>query len=137
MSEGLKLTILSPERRLAENIPVDEFTLPGSEGQIQILPGHAAMIGTIQPGLFNFHPAGKNPVWGVFSSGFFEVKNGEIQIMAETLELQGEIDLKRAKKAQLLAEEVLKEAELDEYRFRKYQLKLQRSIIRQSLSSGR
>ena len=136
MSATIKLSILSPERRLVEGIEVDEVTLPGSEGQIQILPEHAPMIGTLETGVFSYHRAGKDPVVGVISSGFFEVKSHEVHLMVETLELKGEIDVDRARKAQQIAEETLKAAELDEHQFRKYQLKLQRSIIRQNVASS-
>jgi len=135
MSTALKLSILSPERRLVMGVEVDEVTLPGSEGQIQILPGHAAMIGTLQTGLFNYHVSGKETVVGVISSGFFEVKDDEVNVTAETIELKNEIDVDRAKKAQQLAEDTLKGADLDEKSFKKYQLKLQRSMIRQQLAS--
>lgn len=130
----MKMSILSPERQLLSAVDhVEEVTLPGSEGQIQILPGHAPMIGMLQTGVFNYQISGEPKVFGVISTGFFEVKEDEIQVLAETLELKGEIDINRAKKAQQLAEQTLKEAELDERQFRKYQLKLQRSLIRQNL----
>lgn len=136
MSESLKLTILSPERRLVEGVSVEEVTLSGSEGQVQVLPGHVPMIGTLQPGVFYYRSGGKDPVWGVISTGFFQVKEDEVYVMAETLELKSEIDVDRAKRAQQLAEETLKAADLDEHHFKKYQLKLQRSLIRQNLASG-
>jgi F-type H+-transporting ATPase subunit epsilon len=133
VSTELKLNILSPERRLIEGVLVEEVTLPGSEGQIQLLPGHAPMIGTLQTGVFNYRSPGKNPVYGVISSGFFEVKEDVVYVLAETLELKSEIDLDRARRAQLKAEQTLQAADLDEHQFKKYQLKLQRSIIRQHL----
>jgi len=136
VSEGLLLSILSPERRLVENVRVQEVTLSGSEGQIQILPGHAAMIGTLETGIFNYQVEGASPVTGVISSGFFEVRDDKISVMAETLELKKEIDLHRAQKAQQQAEETLKEADLDEHKFKKYQLKLQRAIVRQRIGGG-
>ena len=135
MESELRLSILSPERRLVEDIPVDEVTLPTSEGQIQILPGHAAMIGVIETGSFNYLSLGKPPVFGVLSSGFFEVKGSHIYVMAETMELQSEIDIDRAKRAQQAAEETLQEATLDEHHFKKYQLKLQRAMIRQQVAA--
>ena len=133
MSANLKLSILTPERRLVEGLPVDDVTLTGSEGQIQILPGHAPMIGTLSTGVFTYHVEGKDPVQGVISTGFFEVKDDQLSVMAETLELKGEISLERARKAQQLAEDTLKAADLDEHQFKKYQLKLQRSLIRQQI----
>jgi F-type H+-transporting ATPase subunit epsilon len=134
VSDELKLNVLSPERRLVESILVEEVTLPGSEGQIQILPGHAPMIGSLRTGVFNYKARGKSPVYGVISSGFFEVRDDEVYVMAETIELQNEIDIDRAKKAQELAEQTLQAADLDEHSFKKYQLKLQRALIRQNLA---
>ena len=134
MSNELRLSILSPERRLVESLLVEEVTLTGSEGQIQVLPGHASMIATLKTGLFQYRSKGCEPVAGVISTGFFRVSEGEIHDLAETVEVRGEIDLDRAKKAQALAEETLKDAELDEHRFRKYQLKLQRALIRQQIA---
>jgi F-type H+-transporting ATPase subunit epsilon len=129
----LKLSILCPERRLVEDVLVSEVILPGSEGEIQILPDHAPMIGTLETGFFRYQVAGRAPVTGVISSGFFEVKNNVLSVLAETVELQDEIDLDRAKRAQSEAEETLKTAELDEKQFKKYQLKLQRAMVRQQL----
>jgi F-type H+-transporting ATPase subunit epsilon len=132
----LRLSILTPERRLVENVEVEEIMLSGSEGQIQILPGHAPMIGTLETGIFCYRYKNRDPISGVVSTGFFEVKDNTVHVMAETLELKGEIDLDRARRAQRLAEETLKAADLDEHRFKKYQLKLQRSLIRQTLGQS-
>ena len=129
----MKLTILSPERKLAENMSVDEVTLFGSEGTIQILPGHASMVGTLNTGIFGYKTSGGTEATGFISTGFFEVKDDVVTVMAETLELQGEIDVERAKKAQARAEDALRDAHIDERAFKKYQLKLQRALIRQQV----
>jgi F-type H+-transporting ATPase subunit epsilon len=127
----MQLSILSPEKRIATAIDVTSVTIPGSEGQIQVLPEHADMIGTIETGTFAFTPSAGAPVFGVMSSGFFEVRNGAITIAAETCELAPEIDVARAKTAQSKAEGALKDPELDPKLFRKYELKLQRALVRQ------
>lgn len=130
----MQLSILSPEKRIATAVEVASVTVPGSEGQIQILPEHADMIGTIETGPFAYAPTSGAPVVGVMSSGFFEVRNGSITIAAETCELADEIDAARAKQAQSKAEGALKDPELDPKLFRKYELKLQRAIIRQQVA---
>lgn len=135
MADTLKLSILSPERRLVQSFAVESVTLTTSEGQIQILPGHAAMIGALETGTFHYEAPGKGQTLGVISTGFFEVRNDEVTVMAETLELQTEIDMTRARSAQSKAESALQSPELDEHQFRKYQLKLQRSLIRQQVAS--
>jgi F-type H+-transporting ATPase subunit epsilon len=137
MSGSLTLSVLSPERKLVQQVAVKQVVLPGSEGQIEILPGHAAMVGTLETGLFRFELETGGSTLGVISSGFFEVQSGgQVQVLAETLELDREIDVARARKAQQLAEETLREADLDPHRFNKYQLKLQRALVRQRIGMG-
>lgn len=138
MADTLKLTILSPERRLLEGVAVRVVTLPGAEGQIQILSGHAPMVGSLDTGVFSFETAspGPNAVRrGIISTGFFKVVDDHLTVVAETLELEGEVDLDRAKRALAKAEEALKDPALDEHQFKKYQLKMQRALIRQQLSN--
>jgi F-type H+-transporting ATPase subunit epsilon len=130
----LKLTILSPERKIAEAMSVQSATLPGSEGQIQILPEHAEMMGTLETGMFSYIPASGAPVIGVISSGFFQVANDVVTVLAETFEYSSEVDTARAKTAQKKAENALIDPELGSDLFRKYELKLQRAIIRQQIS---
>ena len=133
MAETIKLSVYSPERRLIENREVESVTLPTSEGQIQVLPGHVHMAGTLETGPFWYTEKGQD-VRGVISYGFFRVVGEEVSVMAETLELSTEIDVARAKLAQKKAEDALKEATLEEGHFDKYQLKLQRALIRQQES---
>ena len=133
--ETFNLSILAPERRLIEGERVVSATLTTTEGEIQILPGHANMVAQLEPGRFSYTPRGEKPVNGVISSGFVNVENGSVKVVAETIELASEIDLNRAKTAQANAEKQLSAAALDEQSFKKYQLKLQRSIIRQTVGT--
>ena len=141
MAAELRLSIFSPERRLLDGERIEEVTVPGSEGQIQILEGHAPMIGTLETGIVSYKtPDGKRHS-GVITSGFFEVRpaggtaGDAITLMCEHIEMRGEIDVESAKRAQFEAEKMLKEANLDEHAFRKYQLQLERSMIEQQLTS--
>jgi F-type H+-transporting ATPase subunit epsilon len=133
--QNFSLSIFAPERKLTENELVKSFILTTAKGEIEILPGHADMISMLDTGRFIYTPDGKTPVTGVISSGFINVENGKVKVIAETLELPGEIDLGRARAAQAKAEKMLTDASLDEHSFKKYQLKLQRSIIRQQIGS--
>lgn len=134
MANALELTILTPQRKVLEKETVGSISLTGSEGKIQILPGHAAMVGTLEVGTFECDTPSKGKLFGVISSGFFEVEGDSVVLVAETLELQNEIDVARAKAAQQKAQEMLKEAGLTDEKFRKYELKLQRAMIRQQSS---
>ena len=126
------LSILAPERKLLQDEVVESLIITTAQGEIEVLPGHADMISALDTGRFVYRKGGKNVV-GVISTGFLNVENGSVKVIAETIELAGEIDKNRAKQAQANAEKRLQEAGLDEHAFRKYQLKLQRAIIRQSI----
>ncbi len=133
----LTLSIYSPEKKMIEGRSVDSVTLPGSEGQIQILPGHAAMVGTLETGVISYQLEDGSKAFGAISTGFFEVQDDRLHLTVETLEMSGDVDVDRAKRAQAAAERVLSEAALDEKQFRKYELKLQRSLLRQQVGVAR
>lgn len=131
----LKLTILSPERRLVEGATVSEVTIKGSEGQVQILPGHAPTIGTLDVGPFRYQSSDGSNTVGVIAGGFFEVREDSVIVMAEAVELKAEIDVEGARRAQKEAEDALKEANLDEHHFKLYQLRLERALIQQHVAT--
>ena len=134
--ESFKLSMFAPERRLTEDEEVSSFVLTSATGEIEILAGHANMVSALETGRFIYTPVGKAPVKGVISSGFVNVEDGAVKVIAETLELAHEIDLSRARAAQEKAEKMLSDASLEQGNFRKYQLKLQRALIRQNVGGG-
>ena len=137
MSENgtLTLSVFGPERMLIREHPVDWVVLTGAEGEIQVLPGHANMVGMLETGVFRYKDRNGTETSGFISTGFFEISGDRVKVMAETLELGREIGVERARTAQRKAEEALQKGDLDESGFRKYQLKLQRSLIRQQIAA--
>lgn len=134
MSE-LTLSIFSPERKLVDSMRVNKVTLTGSEGQIQILPGHSDMLGTLETGTFAYQPAQGEEVVGFGSGGFFQVADGVVELALEVLELSGEIDLERAKSSQQKAQSSLTDGSLGPEDLEKAQQKLQRAVVRQQIAS--
>lgn len=139
-SNVLRFSLLSPDRQVLQSMEVASVVIPGTEGAIQILSGHARMIGQLVTGVCRATPAGANaseaPVVAVLSSGFFEVHDNHVMVMAETVELSHEVDGARAKRALERAEARIAQEALDDTQFKKNQWKLQRAIIRQQVASG-
>jgi F-type H+-transporting ATPase subunit epsilon len=127
----LTLSIVTPERRVIGPVPVSTVTLPGAQGEITILPGHARLLTAMQTGVLVFEMETGEKNAGAVSAGFVEVYNDKITVMAETLELAHEIDLDRAQKAKEQAEDRLKAQEsfLQDEGV-KWQRKLDRAIAR-------
>lgn len=126
----LTLSIVTPDRRVVGPVPVTSVTLPGSKGEMTILPGHARLLSTMDTGILVFEREnGKKEVAAV-SSGFLEVNNDKVTVLAETLELAQEIDVDRARRAQAKAQEKLHAKENFEVDMLKWQRKSQRAAIR-------
>lgn len=131
--QTFSLSILAPERRLLLDEQVIAVILTSSEGEIDILPGHADMVSKLETGRFLYTLSNGKSFTGVISSGFVNVEKGAVKVLAETIELADEIDVSRARLAQETAEKMLIDASLDERSFKKYQFKLQRAIVRQNI----
>ncbi|PYS26685.1 MAG: F0F1 ATP synthase subunit epsilon [Acidobacteria bacterium] len=104
MPEGIiDLTIVTPERAIVHE-QVDELEIPGAEGYLGVLPGHAPLFSELKVGELGYR---KGDRWFFLSVawGFVEVLPNQVRILAETAERAQEIDLERAERAKRRAEE--------------------------------
>src|ERR1700751_1445486 len=82
MADLLHLEFVSPERVLFSG-DVDQVDLPGSEGDMGILAGHAPLVTTLRPGIITiFRGGAREPI--VISGGFAEVGPGGLTVLADT-----------------------------------------------------
>lgn len=136
---ALKFKIVTPNRRTVGPLSVKSVSLPGSRGEITILPGHAKLLSVVETGVVAFETSEGKKDFAAVSSGFVEVANDLIVLMADTLEMAKDIDLDRATRAQAKAEAALREhvrQDMDIERWtEKQQRKLQRAVIRQQAAS--
>jgi F-type H+-transporting ATPase subunit epsilon len=101
----IKLEVVSPIRLLL-SVDVDYVTLPGSEGYLGVLPGHLPLLTMLGTGIVSYtQGAHKHPL--SVSGGFVEVLPDRVILMADTVELPEEIDVKRAREARERAEKRL------------------------------
>jgi F-type H+-transporting ATPase subunit epsilon len=101
----LELVVATFERKLLE-VECDEVTLPGSEGYLGILPGHAPLITTVRPGELRYR-AGREEAYVAVAGGFCEVHDDRVTVLADRAQLPGEVDLEMARRDAQEAEEVL------------------------------
>ena len=100
----LSLQIITPERVVFEEEGVDSVTLPGSEGELTVLPSHAPLMTAIRSGALLFRKAGATTDVAL-SGGFLEVRDDKVIILADTAERSEEIDAARAEEARQQAAE--------------------------------
>ena len=97
MPETLELAVATPERELVRE-QVSEVQLPGSEGYMGILPGHAPLTGLLGIGTLTYVVGGQKRYMAVHG-GFVEVAEDHVRILADAAEKKEEIDIQRAKEA--------------------------------------
>jgi F-type H+-transporting ATPase subunit epsilon len=101
----IRLEIVTPERRVYDD-EVDAVALPGSEGELGILPHHAPLISLLGAGELRVRKGGAEESFAIVG-GFVQVRPDKVVVMAETADLAAEIDLERAQEARREAERAL------------------------------
>jgi F-type H+-transporting ATPase subunit epsilon len=131
LPESIELVIVTPERQLLRETVV-EVTLPGGDGCLGILPGHAPLITELGIGELTYRVKGASePGHLAVISGFAEVLGDRVTVLAETAEKPEEIDVARAEEAKKRAEQRLAAAASDpNVDWGRAAVALQRSLIR-------
>jgi F-type H+-transporting ATPase subunit epsilon len=107
LPEAIDLIVVTPERQLLRETVV-EVTVPGPEGALGILPGHAPLMTELGIGELSYRTAtSSQPVSLAIVRGFAEVLPDRVTLLAETAERAEEIDLNRAESAKARAEKRL------------------------------
>jgi F-type H+-transporting ATPase subunit epsilon len=102
-----RLEIVTAERVVFSE-DVDVVIAPGIEGQLGVLPHHAPLMTTLEPGELLVRRGGEELSLAI-TGGFVEVRPDRIIILADAAERAEEIDVARAEEAKRRAEERLKE----------------------------
>src|ERR1700741_4320721 len=105
MSDTFKLQIVTPEKKVVDTAAT-EAQIPGKNGYLGVLPGHAPLITELAVGEVTFYAAAEEQRLAV-AWGFAEVLPDKVTILAETAERPSEIDVERARKSKEHAEQLL------------------------------
>ena len=107
----MHIEVVTAERELY-NGEADSLIAPGSEGELGILPRHAALLTTLKAGEMLIKLGGaEEPLF--VSGGFLEVSDNKVTVLAESAEHAEEIDQARAEAARRRAQELLAQAQSD------------------------
>ena len=129
----IHLTIVTPERKLVDR-QVDEVVLPGSEGYLGVLPGHAPLLSALKVSDITYRQ-GTETHHVVVAWGFVEVLPERVSVLADIAERAEDIDIDRAQKARERAEQRLRGGtDVDWDRAR---VALDKAMARLQVASGR
>ena len=136
----LSLEIVTPQRKVLE-AQTEWVTLPGSEGEMGILPEHIPLVTTLETGIVTYAGEQGNQSLAVHW-GYAQVEKNRVTVLAELAESAEDIDVERARDAETRAKEELSQINLsaddwesEKRRLNKYEFKLKRSLVRQQASS--
>jgi len=125
----IRCEIISQDRMVFEG-DVDIVVLPGTDGEMGILPHHAPLLTTLKIGVIKVRSSGKEEVFTV-AGGIAEVQPEVVTVLADAAENVEEIDVARAEAARRRAEEILaKGVPTDSDAYLKMEAALRRSNLR-------
>lgn len=95
LAESIQLEIVTPEKQFFYG-EVDAVTVPGINGYMGILPGHAALLSELKIGIITVR-RGSFEQRFFCSWGFVEVLADQVSVLAEQVEGASEIDREKAR----------------------------------------
>jgi F-type H+-transporting ATPase subunit epsilon len=129
----LTLHIVSPDTSISQE--VDEVSLPGSEGDFGVLPGHTPFFTSLRTGAM-WYRQGAEKHFLMVSVGFVEVLPDAVSVLAQVAERAEELDQERADAGMKRAEEMLG-AVPHEIDFERARLEMLRTLQRLQAESRR
>jgi F-type H+-transporting ATPase subunit epsilon len=133
LPEAIELQIVTPERHVLQET-VQSVEIPGKEGYLGVLPGHAPLLTELGVGILAYRKGSENRFLTVIG-GYAEVLPDRVIVLAELSEKAEEIDLARSKAAHDRAQAELSRAGAGSAEWEREKLALDRALIRMQAAS--
>ncbi|MBV9572591.1 MAG: F0F1 ATP synthase subunit epsilon [Acidobacteriales bacterium] len=104
MPDTFELEIVTPEKMVVRD-SAEEMQIPGRNGYLGILPGHAPLITELSVGVISYRKSGVTHRFAV-AWGFAEVLPGKVTVLAEQAQEAGEINVAQAQQEKQQAQEL-------------------------------
>ncbi len=101
----LQLDIVTPEKKIFSDT-VENVYLPGADGEMGILPGHAGLVTALHPGELHYLRSGQVITLAI-GSGFAEIAHDKVVVLTDMALGEAEIDENATEEAIKRAEEKL------------------------------
>ena len=100
----IKVDVVSAEEHIFSG-EVELVSLPGTSGELGIMPGHLPLITLIRPGFVRVHVPGEQEPEQIFvAGGVLEVQPEQVTVLSDTAVRSKDLDEARAKEALAAAE---------------------------------
>lgn len=114
-----KLTLVTPDKTVLKDAELAEVTLPAHSGELNILPGHAALMTVLNAGRLHYKLTNGESAEFVLAWGYCQVNESGVLVLAESLKTKDELD--RAKVATSLKDwdDKLSQESMDDEQYQK------------------
>lgn len=110
--KSFEAQILTPNGPVFNGL-VESINLPGTQGNFQVLHNHASLMSGLEIGVVTINEGGSNTTQIAVSTGFVEVYDNKVVVLAESAEKKEQIDVQRALESKKRAEERLNTDNID------------------------
>ncbi len=131
--DSIKLELVTPDRQVVTEV-VSEIQIPGREGYLGVLPGHAPLLTELGVGELTYRVGGQSYYASVVL-GFAEILPDRVIVLAERSERAEEIDVERARAARDRAEKRLASTGEPNVDWDRATFALRRALIRLQVSA--
>jgi F-type H+-transporting ATPase subunit epsilon len=133
LPEKIELEVVTPQR-LVLHEDVKSVELPGKDGYLGILPGHAPLITELGIGVLTYRTNGEAHVLTVME-GYAEVLPDRVIVLAEISERASEIDVERSRADVQKAQQELSKAGSPDVDWQQANVRLERALVRLQVAS--
>lgn len=126
--ENIELQVVTPERHVLQET-VNSVEIPGKEGYLGVLPGHAPLITELGIGILTYRSNAATRYLTVID-GYAEVLPDRVIVLAEISERAEEIDVSRTRAALDRAKAEVARTSVTDPEWERATLALQRALVR-------
>ena len=89
-----KLNFATPDKKVVSDQDLEEITLPAHRGELNILPGHAPLMTTLEAGILQYRLKNGETQKIAIGWGYCQVSPEAVNVLAETAMTADDIDTK-------------------------------------------
>ena len=128
LPENIELEVVTPERHVLQQT-VKSVEIPGKEGYLGVLPGHAPLITELGIGILTYRSETETRFLTVID-GYAEVLPDRVIVLAELSERAEEIDVARTRTALERAKAEVTKADVKDPEWERANFAVQRAMVR-------
>jgi F-type H+-transporting ATPase subunit epsilon len=128
LPETIELQVVTPQRHVLQET-VLAIEIPGKEGYLGVLPGHAPLITELGIGILAYRTAAATRYLTIVE-GYAEILPDRVIVLAEISEKAEEIDVNRSRAAQERAQAQLQRVAVGSPEWQEERLAIERAIVR-------